>query len=531
LTITPPALAAPLTQLKSDGREVEIKFLLTEAIFKDAQKWERLGATAKRPRARRQHSVYFDSPDGDLRRHGAVLRVRSVRRRHILTFKWSGKFAGGSFERGEIEAPSPTPEPDLACLGDEIAGLIDAICQGQVLQQVYETDVKRVTYLVHHGVSDIEVAFDKGRILAGDRTLPICEMELELKSGHPADLYQLGVALTEAFPVAIGCQSKSARAALLLSGAPPAAVQAPRINANAPNVDEAIGLCLNNCISHFLSNWPAFQTGDRVRAVHQMRVAMRRMRSILGVFQRSFPCAEFVQFRQQAKLIAAALADARDWDVFIDLVAKGPLAAFPNDIGLPLLLIDAEKHRDTGYKTASATLAAAATSGFILSLQAFIAKHGWRNGPSGDSLPSLTAPSDIFFAQHLMRLHRKIMKSGKNFDRMTPYHRHELRKAFKKLRYLIDFFSDLFDLRASNKSYIGVVSMLQDQLGIFNDMTTAEEMVARLHTGGDQTALRATGIVIGWCGRGAAVDDSSLRKAWKKFRKLKSISYFKGHLE
>jgi inorganic triphosphatase YgiF len=81
-----------------------------------------------------------------------------------------------------------------------------------------------------------------------------------------------------------------------------------------------------------------------------MRVAMRRMRSILGVFHRAFPCAEFVQFRQEAKLIAAALADARDWDVFIDLVAKGPLAAFPNDAGLPLLLLDAEKHRETGYK-------------------------------------------------------------------------------------------------------------------------------------------------------------------------------------
>jgi triphosphatase len=519
-----PDATAILPPLKSDGREIEIKFLLTESTFKDAQKWERLGVIATRPRARRQRSIYFDSPTGDLQRHGAVLRVRSVGRRHIVTFKWSGKFSGGSFERGEIEAPLLSPKPDLACLGDEIAGLINSICQDQILQPVYETDVKRVTYLVHNGGSDIEVAFDQGRIIAGDRTLPICEMEMELKAGHPADLYHLGISMTEAFPVSLGCQSKSVRAALLLSGTQPAAVHAPRIMAKAPNVDEAIGICLNNCISHFLSNWPAFQTGDRVRAVHQMRVAMRRMRSILGVFQRAFPCAEFVQFRQQAKLIAAALADARNWDVFIDLIAQGPLAAFPNDAGLPMLLIDAEKHRHAGYKTASAALAAAATSGFILSLQAFIAKHGWRNGPSGDSLPSLTAPSDIFFAQHLMRLHRSILKSGKNFDQMTPYHRHELRKEFKKLRYLVDFFRDLFDMRANSKSYMEVVSMLQDQLGIFNDMSTADEMVAKLHIGGDQTAIRATGIVIGWCGRGAEADNSSLRKAWKKFRKLKSLS-------
>jgi inorganic triphosphatase YgiF len=522
--MSPPALAAPLTPLTAAGREIEIKFLLNEAAFKDALKWERLGVTATRPRARHQRSVYFDTANGDLRRHGAVLRVRAVGRRHVLTFKWRGKFGGGSFERGEMEVPSPSATPDPALLGAEIAGLIETVCQGQLLQPAYETDVRRVTYPVQSGGSDIEVAFDKGRIIAGDRTLPICEMELELKAGHPADLYQLGMSLTEAFPVALGCQSKSARGALLLSGAPPAAVAAPRIMADAPNVDAAIGLCLNNCISHFLGNWPAFTSGDRVKAVHQMRVAMRRMRSILGVFQRSFPCAEFVRFRQQAKAIAAALADARDWDVFIDLVCHGPLAAFPNEAGLPLLLAAAERHRAAGYETATATLAAAATSGFILSLQAFIARHGWRNGPSGENLPSLTAPSDVFFAEHLMRLHRKIVKSGKNFDRMTPYHRHELRKELKKLRYLVDFFGDLFDLRGNKKAYVKTVSILQDQLGIFNDMTTAEEMVARLHSGDDPAAIRATGIIIGWCGRGAAADDSGLRKAWKTFRKLHPIA-------
>jgi inorganic triphosphatase YgiF len=514
-----PETAVPLPPLNEAGREIEIKFLLTDAVLKDAQRWERLGAAGTRPRARRQHSVYFDTANGDLRRHGAVLRMRAAGRRHMLTFKWSGKFAGGSFERGEMEVPSPAATPDPALLGAEIAEFIAAICQGQALQPAYETDVRRVTYLVHLGGSDIEVAFDKGSIIAGARTLPIREMELELKAGHPADLYQLGIALTEAFPVAIGCQSKSARGALLLSGAPPAAMPAPKIMADAPNVDAAIGLCLHSCINHFLGNWPAFHAGDRVRAVHQMRVAMRRMRSILGVFQRAFPCAEFVQFRQQAKAIAASLGDARNWDVFIDMLQNGPLAAFPDEAGLQLLLRDAEKHREAGYQTATATLAAAATSGFILSLQAFIARHGWRNGPSGENLPELTAPSDVFFSGHLLRLHRKILKTGKDFASMPSHHRHELRKELKKLRYLVDFFSDLSGLRGDHKRYIQLISNLQDQLGILNDLVTAEEMVAKLHSGADQAVIRATGIVIGWCGRGAAMDDSGLRAAWKKFRK------------
>jgi triphosphatase len=116
------------------------------------------------------------------------------------------------------------------------------------------------------------------------------------------------------------------------------------------------------------------------------------------------------------------------------------------------------------------------------------------------------------------------LKSGRSFDRMTPHHRHELRKDLKKIRYLVELFGDLFELQRENKKYIRVVSLLQDQLGIFNDLSAAEEMIAKLNSGGEPAAIRAIGIMIGWCGRGATADDSSLRGAWKRFRKLEAIA-------
>ena len=90
-------------------REEELKFVLAPAAFAAAQQWERLDAPARRPRARRLVTVYFDTAAGDLARHKASLRVRTVNRRHVITFKWTGSFAGGWFERGEVEALSPTP--------------------------------------------------------------------------------------------------------------------------------------------------------------------------------------------------------------------------------------------------------------------------------------------------------------------------------------------------------------------------------------------------------------------------------------
>ncbi len=517
MNLTTQSQAVPLAGLTSAGREIEIKFLATAEAFKAAQGWEPLGPT--RPRAQRLRNVYFDTPDGDLHRHGSVLRLRRLGRRRLLTFKWRGKFAGGAFERGEMEVPTPSELADPALLGVEIAGLIETMCQGQALLPVYETEVKRIIYLVRGSASEIEVAFDTGRIQAGGQSVPIREIEMELKSGEPAALYQLGLALAEAFPVTLGCQSKAERAALAYTGAAPGILHAPRSMAQAANVDAAIGDALNSCVSHFLGNWPAFHAGDRVGAVHQMRVALRRLRAVLGVFQRAFPCAEFMQFRQQAKDMATVLGGARDWDVFIDMMRQGPMAAFPEDAGFETLLADAQAQREEGYAKAAAMLAAAGSTGFILAVQAFIARHGWRNGPSGEALPSLTAPAEDFFSEHLARIRRRILKTGRGFKRMTPYYRHELRKNLKKLRYLLDLSGGLCGWEGENRKMLRLAAALQDQLGLFNDLAAAREMVGRLRIGDDLAAARAAGVVLGWCARAASTDDAALRMAWKKFKK------------
>ncbi len=523
-TPLPSTASAPETRSSTPapdaGREIELKFHLTKSAFKAAQAWDRLGTPSQPPRARRLRSVYFDTEAGDLARQNCALRVRSVNRRHLLTFKWPGTFAGGAFERGEAEVPCPSEALEPALLGPDIAALLEAICQGRPLQPVFATDVKRLTHRLHPGASAIEIAFDSGLILAGDQTLPICEIELELKSGQAADLYALGISLADSFPVTLGVQSKSERGALLRSGLPPAIIQAPRSAAPAATVDSAIGLALNNCLQHFLGNWPAFHAGDPVKAIHQMRVAMRRLRAILSVFHRAFPCPEFAQFRQEAKDIATAMGDARNFDVFIALINEGPRAAFPDDPGLALLLQDAHQHRAAGYAAVQALLADPRTTRFVLSLQSFIARHGWRNGLSGEILPILTASPADFFAANLARIHRKIRKNGRKFALLPAVHRHELRKELKKLRYLAEFFADLCDTPASHKTYLRTLATLQDQLGLFNDFVTAQEMVETLHTNGDPAAIRAIGIIIGWCGRSAATDDRALLKAWHKFRKL-----------
>lgn len=515
-----PIQARPAPQPGPPGRELELKFQLAAPAFKAAQDWPGWAPAAKRPRVRRLLSVYFDTADGDLERNRAALRLRRQGRRQVLTFKWNGTFPGGPFERGEVEAVAASPEP--AALGAEVAAAIARLTQGRTLLPVYATDIRRMTRHVVAGASEIEVAFDVGAIASGDRTNPVREIEMELKSGDPADLYALGLAFAAAFPARVSCQSKAERGALLRSGRPPPVVRAsPGLSARdpAPTVDEAIGAVIGACLGQFLANWPAFDSGDKVAAVHQMRVAMRRLRSVLGLFQRFFPSAECQMFRVQARDIAAAMAEARNWDVFIDLVRLGPAAAFPAEPGFAPLLAAAERRRAAGYEAAGVTLSATGTTRFVLSLQAFVARRGWRNALPDEALPALAAPARDYAATALARLHHKAVRRGRHLASLPPARLHDLRKDLKQIRYVLEPFGSLLDGRRHVSGYARALAALQDRLGRINDLVTAQDLVARLDHDGDPAARRAAGIVMGWCGHDAVADDPALRKAWKAFRK------------
>ena len=512
LTLPPPSAA---------GREVELKFTLTAPVFVAAQQWEKFDLTQKRPRAKRLVAVYYDTAEGDLGRHKASLRVRTVNRRHVITFKWSGSFAGGLFERGEVETPCPTESLDIDLLGPEIAQAITRLTAGRPLAAVYSSDIKRTTRLIVEDTGTVEVAFDTGVISAGEASCPVREMEMELKSGDVAVLYRLGLDFVAAFPARLGCLTKAERGALLGAGKVPEAVRAVAGLEGDPLLDAAIGGLINACLAQFIGNWPAFESGDAVKAVHQMRVSMRRLRSVLGLFQRALPNAGFAVFRIQARDIANAMGEARNWDVFSELLQTGPVPAFPDEAGFETLAARVAEFRTAGHAAVRALLDAPETTRFVLTLQGYAATNGWRNALPGEALMELTVPAREFARGNLARLHRILLRDGKHIEHLAAEERHELRKDLKKLRYTVDLFGGLFEARKQVGAYGKALSKMQDQLGIFNDFAVARELAARLDTGDNVAASRAVGIIMGWCARGAVADDEAMLKVWKKVKRVK----------
>ena len=298
--------------------------------------------------------------------------------------------------------------------------------------------------------------------------------------------------------------TKSERGVLLNSGLHAKAVRAAVTSLVGQTVDQAIAAVISGCVAQFVANWPAFEGPDKVEAVHQMRVAMRRFRAALALFNRRFPCTEFGSLRAEAKRIASTMGQARDWDVFENQLREGPCIAFPSETGFEALMADVSTQQEAGCTAIAALLAHPDTTRFVLSVEAFIARRGWRNALAGADLPRLTDPASGFAAECLERLHRRVQKRGKGLLHLLPEERHDVRIALKNLRYAADFFGALFGHASTVTSYTKAAARLQDALGSFNDMVMVTAQVARLETN-DADRARAAGIVIGWFGHGARV--------------------------
>ena len=509
----PPEPPAPVTP-EEPARETELRLIADAATFRALQANPLLGPKAPL-KWTLQRTVYFDTDAADLQRAGMTLRLRTIRARKMLSLK----LREGSFdcEKIEVRAPGEGPQTDL--LPPASQELIVQATQGRSLAPRFASHIKRATRLVAFEGASLEVAFDEGEIVAGAQRTPVREVELEWKSGPPASLYRFALALLESAPLRLGVSSKADRGARLLSRRPPSAMRAPapEIEPDA-SLDAATAALLRQCLAHFLGNWDALNSENADEAVHQTRVSLRRLRSLLLLLGRSFPSGEIASLRAEAKRIADAFGAARDWHVFADLVENGP-ARHLSAPGLPALIAEARKRAAHGRAAALAAQADVETTRFVLALQLYIATRGWRNALAEADVQELGQPASAFAARALEATVKRVRKRGRGFETLSPDARHELRIALKGLRYAVDFLGPLFRPASAVREYAEKASALQEMLGAANDASVAAELLAKIDTSRQPDLAFAAGLVLGWCGRASLSDEDTLRRAWRKVKK------------
>jgi len=514
-----PPEAAPAAAPSVSEREIEIKLVGDPARMERAVQWLAENGAQLWPRATNLYSTYFDTEDEALRAADMALRVRKVRSRHVLTFKWRNPDASNRFERGEVEVRLPGSEPDINLLGEVAAARIREICGDSPLLPRFTTEIKRRVADLRAGLSTIEVAIDRGKVIAGEHHETIEEIEFELVEGELGDVLDLAVRISDACGLMLGAQTKSERGYLLASQKGPKAVRAGDMAlADDAATEHLIGAILGDTVEQFVANWPAFLEAGQAEAVHQMRVSLRRLRAAIKLFQREFPCSEFARFEQRARDIASAMGPARDMDAFIDLVESGPQAALPNDAHFAGLIEGARKRRMEGYAQVREVLFSPATTRFVLELHALALRRSWRGALDVSGLGKLSEPAAVFAGRTLERLHKRARKRGKDLEHLTPEDRHRLRIAFKDLRYAAEFFAPLYSHK-STRQFTRTLGGLQDVFGAYNDTISAHAIVAALETANGPMD-RAAGLVLGWCARGAAEAETHLAESWKSFRKV-----------
>ncbi|EIG62727.1 CYTH and CHAD domain-containing protein [Bradyrhizobium sp. WSM1253] len=518
---TPSQDAEPATEpLRSSAAahgagEIELKLLV------DADRMAHFNAapviaTNARNKGTRKHlkSVYYDTPERTLRRNGLSLRVRQSGARFVQTVKTDA--VDDPLRRGEWEASVPSLAPDLALAMPFIPEKLRGHLEAQPLEAVFTADVHRHARLIELPSGAVEIAFDRGELTAGDRSLPVNEIELELKSGSAGAIYEIALRLAEHGDVKPSIRTKSARGFDLAADKPPSALRPRKLRLDpSVTLDEAFATILRSCFLHLLQSLPAAEDGRNPEGIHQLRVSLRRLRSVLDLMHSAGVSSNVDTLRTEARWLAQDLSAARDWDVFRLDTLPTIATACPSVAGFDALGQVAAECQSDAYRKAHDALDDRRCAMFLISLGGWIETRGWRNDIAAQDLGQLADPAVDFAQRILSEQYAKVLRRGRRFKSLPAEGLHRVRLATKRLRYLSEFLLPLFADRKSARKFSRRLAGLQEQLGAFNDMVVTASLLDRL--GAEPEGAIAAAAIAGWQARASVGVQPALQSTWRDF--------------
>lgn len=497
-----PAKAAP---------ELELKFQLgagaVEALRSDIFPFDKSSIS-------QLHAVYFDTLGHALRDGGFSLRVRREGETYVQTLKHRAD--GGLFERDEWETEVVGPDLDLAAL--EAAPVL-AVIGGAILAPAFTVEVERRTHLVTQGRSRIEVSFDTGRIVAGERQDAIAEMELELIEGVPDDLFALARRLEAEAALTLSFESKAERGYRLAGhdGVAALKVQRTAIGPCTPGAD-AFRLVARDALVQIAGNARLLQRSQNPDVLHQLRVGLRRLRAGLSVFRAMLDTEGLDIARSETCWLAGELAAARDIDVFLQRAATTD--EIEESPGRDAFFRALRISQAEAYERALAAVGSHRFRTLLLTLGEWIEIGAWLRLAGDDQRTLREGPATALAAPVLDKLARRLRKRSRRFLHSDPEARHDLRKQAKKLRYASAFFGEAFpDHPKRRQRFAALLRVLQDQLGELNDMAVARAVALQAVRRRSGELAFAAGLEVARLGRDEAVTLKAANDALKAFRK------------
>jgi inorganic triphosphatase YgiF len=433
---------------------------------------------ASAPHTQQEVTTYFDTPDGALSSKRVTLRVRRGEQGRRQTLKVAGGDDRQPLQRGEWEWRVESDLPDLSRLAETPSAPLLRTIDSASLRPVFTTDIQRTTRLLYpDDCTTVEAAFDEGHIITDGSSVPVSEMELELKTGRAYALYRLALDLLDDIPLGLEAASKAERGFWLHTGEPPKASKASHVSIdNSAPTAEAFKRVVGSVLAHLLANVGSAERAD-VEGVHQTRVAIRRMRAALALFKPHLPPVTLSGFNEELCRLGGMFGEARDWDVFVFETLPAAAKDIPEPARLHPLRDAAKAQCDAVHRAVAAELGAPPFARLVIGMAAWIVDGGDASPPLGDT--AMDAPIEDTAGHLQTRMWHKVAKRGQHLDHASAEQLHALRKAVKKLRYGIEFLAGLYRHKQI-KAYLGSCKDLQELLGTVNDAAVTLAILERL---------------------------------------------------
>lgn len=507
-------------------QELELKFSLRPRCLKQIADLPWLKSFQASPLGRHKlYSIYFDTPDQLLRASRCSLRIRRDGSQWLQTIKSGGRITAGLHQHDEWEIPLNHAHPDLSNIPDPaIRRLFNSRDLRTMLQPVFVTRFTRKTQLLQPAEDcTIELCLDHGKIIAGERKETISEIELELKSGNPLRLLDFAKTLLEKAPCTLRLEhtNKAERGyRLYRNDSLPSPCKAGKINLKpGMTIDSALKMIMQQCLDQLTGNEKGFLSNHTdTEYLHQIRVALRRLRAAFQIFWSIFPDAELSLIRKELKWLTRQLNPARDWDILVTQILPQVNTSMPQ-LSLHPIEKRCQFYRKLHRQHAQASVDSPRYTRLLIELCSWLYQIDQPDAPfkSSDTPPIRRKSTKSIVTSLIATSHRNAIEHGKDIATLDAASLHALRIHVKELRYLIEFFQSLFP-QNSGKRWIAALSRLQNVLGSINDCNVTQSLLDEIQTrdlSGKQR--KAIETICEWVVKQIEIQKADLIAAWQDY--------------
>jgi len=491
--------------------------------------------------------TYYDTADWRFYRAGYALRVRSTNGEVEATMKSLTPAEGSLRRRREISEPLEDDKPaTLKQAEGPVGGRSSALVGGREIRPLFRLETSRKSFgllledSTDRNVRIGEISLDASQIPLGQDPTSMTRIEIEAEIGKAPtpDLQGFVEEMQSALELAPASTSKF-ETGLYASGLNPdgdADLGPTRVDASM-SLGEVAFAVLRAQFARMRAYEPGTRLGDGPEELHDMRVPTRRMRAAIKVFRGALP-ERAGWFEEELRWVARALGDVRDLDVQIERFQAWKRVADEEDSRfLEKILTITRKRRAEARKNMLEVL----DSERYERLESSFGEMLSRGPGTGLELEQANGremagePVTAVAPALISRRYRKWRKAAKRLDEnSSPEDFHDARKKGKRLRYTLEFVSEVYGKPA--QKLIKPLKALQDDLGDHQDAIVAAGYLKELGTttGGTRVPRGVAftmGVYSEHCAR-EAKDLRSLvphskpfrttmkRKKWKSFEKV-----------